>query len=684
MSAETLTIDLEEEIDLLEDGDVYVNVGVDREPGATEEETTAEEEQGDQGERDALDEIITRFGGDPAEWDKTHDESHNMFFQGAELRDASGNSITQQVEEQGTPEQVALHHAINETWSRDPEQVQLVEYKEETETGHILHVTALWLEDGSAVASETWSREVKEETEGMQGEQDEAVSEENEQERSVQAQEQEDQEPQGALPELAYAERFSKAQAEIGEENDAAGDTEIETPVLQEAQGVKEDEDAATQVFGETEQPIEPRGLLAEENIERRGEWEGADNELVLASRETLREDLLSEVEPNAQTEAIEDLRQEAQQEEISPALHLSPFWAPILNIRMDRNHETGQPHDADQQFVASEEEGRDLQEFFSSLIQTERVVEVDAQLGERLPLEKPAPENVVLEAHSESVSKASEALQQKEEQGEEPEATPLEAERPAEPQGFSAERSIEQNRELDAGIELEDVGIEIVARDQEPPRHEERESVIAVQEISEVNADQDVRVQGEDRKVSLIEEVPPELREEHDKTRTDSFVPPSNSGTVLQEPKEEQGKEPEAAPITGGSLEPSLDVPELSMGIVPQEERTLEEVAVPERETVHITIPSLGEFELSKAGKTEQGDSGEQGEPGVFEPEISAETKFSPVLILAKDKGEVEKNRGVERSLGEANWRKGSTSEEIPVEDEFEIGGITLVRLAA
>src|SRR3989344_5339934 len=156
MPVETLsTIDIEDE-----------DIDLEEELPTEFEDSFEPEHKEDSEEPDALGEVIAQFGGDPKEWDKTHDDPPLMVFRDGKLwnEDDNERSITEKIEEECTPEQIALHHSINETWSREPEKIQLVDFKEEIEGGHILHVSALWLEDGR-VASETWSREVKEEQE---------------------------------------------------------------------------------------------------------------------------------------------------------------------------------------------------------------------------------------------------------------------------------------------------------------------------------------------------------------------------------------------------------------------------------------------------------------------------------------------------------------------------------------
>jgi hypothetical protein len=106
------------------------------------------------------DEVMRKFGGRENDWDLSHtDESGNMRFDGKEMVDAKGNSLTALIQASGKSEQVAMHLGLLAEWKSNPSKVQLIEYYD----GDRLNVTALKLESGGRIDSKTWTREISSE-----------------------------------------------------------------------------------------------------------------------------------------------------------------------------------------------------------------------------------------------------------------------------------------------------------------------------------------------------------------------------------------------------------------------------------------------------------------------------------------------------------------------------------------
>ncbi|MBI4122844.1 MAG: hypothetical protein HY458_00570 [Parcubacteria group bacterium] len=600
MSIETPTIGVEEEDveDLGFEGErvdeidpvEFARVGEEKEQqgeNGPEQNSSFQEEGADLEKPDTLEEIIARFGGDSKEWEKTHTEAPSMVFRDGKLWNAEKDterSITEQIEEEATPEQIALHHSINETWSSNANEVQLVDYKEETEAGHILHVTALWLEQDNVVVSETWSREIKEEQEQFLGNEEAPVEPIAEPQEVAQIQQEETQEQQEGVAQPIFAEQSVEAHAEAREEDELGGDAKIEPPVSQEIQVSIDEEALDTVVVGLTEVEFNSVKLLQE--ISPENTFSGFESGVEVP------------------TQATEESQQEKEifQQEIPAALQNSPFWGPILSVRMEIPHtETATYQDPELETRAERteiietveespilnsvretiEKERDLQDFFASLVEERPTIENPTSVPqEKLNVVKEISEEKDLEEFFASLTERDSLLEK----------------------GDSVEKEV-----------LADEEVSVV----EDEIHVEETRVEEVEEVGEAE---------------ILQERPVEVRTEAVESRGQKQEPVFAERFV--EDRMERSQVETIAEISESGERVEFSLAKLNL--------------VKEKEETGIEL-DLVKFQEEKR------ESG-------------------------------ERRAGMERSLREVGRSRGGvqTQKKAVTEEEFEMGGITLVRLAA
>lgn len=114
-------------------------------------------------------EVIGEFGD--GQWNKTYEEHGETAFdfRTGEMMSRDGSvSLTQQIRESASEQQAELHEQVIKNWMESSGGAQLIAFNEATENGVIVHVTRTWVEADGRVASETWSKAVKEEVEELE------------------------------------------------------------------------------------------------------------------------------------------------------------------------------------------------------------------------------------------------------------------------------------------------------------------------------------------------------------------------------------------------------------------------------------------------------------------------------------------------------------------------------------